>query len=131
MKSEGRTSVELKQMNGAKRGFTLLNFSLGLAAGVAFLHVYIVRELLLFVACAALLVFFAANLALLGILFHAVVRSLVQFVREPKTRIAQQEEAYADSMWVRLSCLRQCAPLRGLAVSERVWDQTRCSRDSG
>ena len=96
MKSEGRTSVELKQMNGAKRGFTLLNFSLGLAAGVAFLHVYIVRELLLFVACAALLVFFAANLALLGILFHAVVRSLVQFVREPKTRIAQQEEAYAE-----------------------------------
>jgi len=90
-----------------------------------------VRELLLFVACAALLVFFAANLALLGILFHAVVRSLVQFVREPKTRIAQQEEAYADSMWVRLSCLRQCAPLRGLAVSERVWDQTGCSRDSG
>ena len=96
MKAEGRTSVELKQMNGAKRGFTLLSVSLGLAACVAFLDVYIVRELLLFVACVALLVFFVANLALLGILFHAMVRTLLQFVTEPKTRIAQQEEAYTE-----------------------------------
>ena len=68
----------------------------GLAACVPLLDIYIARELLLFVACAALLVFFAANLALLGILFHAVARSLLQFVREPKTGIAQQEEAYAE-----------------------------------
>ena len=82
-------------MNGAKRGFMLLSVSLlGLAASVPLLNVYIVRELLFFVACAALLVFFAANLALLGILFHAAARSLLQFVREPQTRIAQQE-AYA------------------------------------
>ena len=98
MKSEGRTSVELKQMNGAKRGFTLLSVSLGLSACVPLLDVYIVRELLLFVACAALLVFFAANLALLGILFHAVAQSLLQFVRQPKPRIAQHEEAHAERL---------------------------------
>jgi hypothetical protein len=70
----------------------------GLAACVPFLDVYIVRELLLFVAGAAFLVFFAANLALLGILFHAAGRGLLQSVRRPKTRIARQEEAHAEHL---------------------------------
>ena len=96
MKVERRTSVKLKRINGAKRRFILFSVSLGLAAFGPLLDVYIVRELLLCVACAAFLVFFAANLALLGILFQTVTRSLLQFVREPKTRIAQQEEAYAE-----------------------------------
>ena len=96
MKAEDKTPVKLNRMKGTKRGFILLSVSLGLAASVPLLDVYIVRELLLFVACTALLVFFAATLALLGILFQAVARSLLQFVRESKTRIAQQEEAYAE-----------------------------------
>ena len=90
--------MKLKQMNGAKRGFTFLSVSLGLAACVPLLDVYIVRELLLFVACAALLVFFAANLALLGILLHAVGRSLLQSVRQAKTGIARQAEAHAEHL---------------------------------
>jgi hypothetical protein len=98
MKVEGRTPVKLKRTNGAKREFIVLSVSLGLAACVPLLDTYIVRELLLFVTCAALLVFFAANVALLGILFHAAARSLLQFVREPKTRIAQQEEACAEQL---------------------------------
>ena len=52
MKAEGRATVRLKGMN-AKRQFILLCVSLGLAVCVALLDVYIVRELLLFVACAA------------------------------------------------------------------------------
>jgi hypothetical protein len=96
MKTEGRTPMKLKRRNGVKRGFILLSVLVGLAACVPLLDAYIVRELLLCVACAALLVFFAANLALLGILFHAVAQSLLQFVRQPKPRIAQQEEAYAE-----------------------------------
>ena len=90
--------MKLKRMNGAKRAFTLLSVSLGLAASVPLLGVYIVRELLLFVACAALLVFFAANLALLGILLHAVGRSLLQSIRQAKTGIARQVEAHAEHL---------------------------------
>ena len=97
MKAEGRATVRLKGMN-AKRQFILLSVSLGLAVCVALLDVYIVRELLLFVACAALLVFFAANLALLGILLHAVGRSLLQSVRQAKTGIARQAEAHAEHL---------------------------------
>jgi hypothetical protein len=97
MKAEGRATVRLKGMN-AKRQFILLSVSLGLAVCVALLDVYIVRELLLFVACAALLVFFAATLALLGILFHAVARSLLQSVRQAKTGIARQAEAHAEHL---------------------------------
>ena len=42
------------------------------------------RELLLFVSCAALFVFFAAHLGLLGILFHAAGRSIVPCFRKPR-----------------------------------------------
>jgi hypothetical protein len=99
MKVEGKIPVKLKGMNGTKRELTWLGISLvGLATCVLLLDVYIVRELLLFVACAALLVFFAANLALLGILFHAVGRSFLQSVRQAKTRVAQQVEAHAENL---------------------------------
>ena len=84
--------MKLKRTNGAKRAFIVLSVSLGLAACVPLLDTYIVRELLLFVACAALFVFFAANLALLGILLHAAGRSLLHSVRKARPGIAQQEE---------------------------------------
>ena len=74
MNAEGRT-VKLKRTNG-----------------------YIVRELLLFVACVALFVFFAANLALLGILFHAAGRSLLHSVRKARPEIAQQEAPMRNSV---------------------------------
>ena len=98
MKAQGRTPATLKRMNGANRGFILLSVLVGLAVCVPLLDVYIVRELLLFVACAALLVFSAANLALLGILFHAVARSLFQSARQAKTGIARQAEAHAEHL---------------------------------
>jgi len=97
-KVEGRTPVKLKRTNGAKRGFIVLSVSLGLAACVPLLDTYIVRELLLFVACAALFVFFAANLALLGILFHAAGRSLLHSVRKARPGITQQEEPMGNSV---------------------------------
>jgi len=90
--------VKLKRMNGAKRGFMLLSVSLGLTACVPLLDVYIVRELLLFVAGAAFLVFFAANLVLLGILFHAAWRGLLQSARKPKTGMARQKKAHAEHL---------------------------------
>ena len=80
---------------------------MGLAACVPLLDVYIVRELLLFAACAALLVFFAVNLALLGILFHAIGRSLLQSVRQAKTGIARQAEAHAEHLVGSLARLRR------------------------
>ena len=87
MKMEARAPVKPKRMNGTKRGFILLSVSLvGLAAYFLVLDLYIVRELLLFVACAALLVFFAAILALLGILFHAAGRILLHSVRKVRPR---------------------------------------------
>ena len=100
--------MKLKRMNGTRRGLILLCISLmGLAACVPLLDVYIVRELLLFAACAALLVFFAVNLALLGILFHAVGRSLLQSVRQAKTGIARQAEAHAEHLVGSLARLRR------------------------
>ena len=80
---------------------------MGLAACVPLLDVYIVRELLLFAACAALLVFFAVNLALLGILFHAVGRGLLQSLRQQKTGIARQAEAHAEHLVGSLARLRR------------------------
>ena len=106
MKVEGRTPVKLKRTNGAKRGFIVLSVSLGLAACVPLLDTYIVRELLLFVACTALFVFFAANLALLGILFHAAGRSLLHSVSKSETRNCSTGGAYAEQR------------------VERAWDQT-------
>ena len=62
----------------------------GSSACVLLLGVYFVKESLLFVACAALLAFLAANLTLLEILFHAAGRRVLQYFRKPG--IAPQEE---------------------------------------
>ena len=93
---ERQASIKPKQTSARKRAFTLLIAALaGLTACTLFLDVYLLRELLLFVAVAALLVFFVANLALLGVLFHAAGRSVLNAVRNAKTRNAQQEDAHA------------------------------------
>ena len=93
---ERQASIKPKQTSARKRAFTLLIAALaGLTACTLFLDVYLLRELLLFVAVAALLVFFVANLALLGVLFHAAGRSVLNAIRNAKTRNAQQEDAHA------------------------------------
>ena len=90
-----------KPATGAKKAFVLhMRLLLVTMAFVISLETYFLRELLLFVACAALLVFFAANLALLGVLFHAAAQGLLQSLRQPqsKLRIAQHEEADAEHL---------------------------------
>jgi hypothetical protein len=96
VKPEEQVRVSLKTTSRAKRALVLTAALVGLAALILLLDVYFVRELLLFVGCAALLVFFAANLALLGILFHAAWLSLLESVRKAKPGIARQEEAHAE-----------------------------------
>jgi len=94
---ERQVSIKPKRTSARKRAFTSLIVALvGLTACALFLDVYLLRELLLFVALAAPLVFFAANLALLGVLFHAAGRSVLHAVRSAKTRNAQQQDAHAE-----------------------------------
>ena len=91
MKLEGQVRIRKKRASGVRRAFTLLAAVAVAISGRIFVQEdYFVRELLIFVGCAALLVFFAANLALLGILFHAAGRTIVQHF--PKPRIAALEE---------------------------------------
>jgi hypothetical protein len=88
-----------ERASGAKKAFTLLvAVVLAISVYVLLQEVYFVRELLLFVACAALLAFFAANLVLLGILFHAAGRSVAQCLRKP--RMAPQEEVVVNRLLV-------------------------------
>lgn len=70
-----------------------------MAAGVLFERFYFVREWLLFVVFAALLVFLTVNLALLGIVVHAAVRSVLSFLRTAKTEIVQQEVGPTGRRW--------------------------------
>jgi len=90
VQEQGRTS-------GVKRAITVLVILLlGIGAGVFFGRFYFVQESLLLVCIAALLVFFTANLVVLGILFQAAGRSVVQAVRDQRTkRIAARAEAGA------------------------------------
>jgi hypothetical protein len=64
---------------------------LGIAAGVFFGGFYFVHELVLFVAIAAILTFFGANLVVLGIVFHAAGRSILQSVQKAKPGITAQD----------------------------------------
>ena len=89
MKPQGQVQVKPRLMSRAKIAHVLTAVLVGLATLVVFLNVYIVRELLLFVACAALPVFFAVNLAVLGILIHAAGVSLLQSIRKAKPGIPQ------------------------------------------
>ena len=80
-----------------RRGFTLLAVVLlGVGGFALFERFYLVRELLLFAVFAALLVFFAANLAAVGILAHAVGRSIVGLLRKTRSTAALHEEIPAE-----------------------------------
>jgi hypothetical protein len=105
VKVQDQVQAKEKRASGARRAITLLAIVvLSIAAGVFLGRFYFVRELLLFVAIAALLTFFGANLVMLGILFHAAGRSILQSVQKAKPGIATQEEANTE---------RQTGPLVG------------------
>ena len=84
---------------GKRKSLTKLGTILSGTAGFVLLErLYFVRELLLFVALAVLLVFLAANVALLGILVHAAVQRMFRSVRKGKPGIAPWEGAsHADA----------------------------------
>ena len=101
MKLESQVRIKEKLANGTKKAFVLhVRLLLVTMAFAISLETYFLRELLLFVACGALLVFFAASLALLGVLFHAAAQGLLQSLRQPqpKPRIARNEEAHAERL---------------------------------
>jgi len=94
---QDQVQAEEKRASRARRAITLLAIVvLSIAAGVFLSRFYFVCELLLFVAIAALLTFLGTNLVVLGILFHAVGRSILQSVRKAKPGIAAQEEANTE-----------------------------------
>ena len=75
-----------------RRRLTVIAIALpGIAVSVLFERFYFVREWLLFLVFAALLVFLIANLALLGILVHAAVRRVLHLLRRVKPEIVQSQ----------------------------------------
>ena len=97
MKLESGVRVKKNQASDAKKAFIVPAGAL-LATSVYVLvqRVYLLRELLLVVVCAAILVFFAANLAVLGFLFHAAGQSIRHSIRKAIPRIAKPEKADAE-----------------------------------
>ena len=101
VKLESQVQAKEKPANGTKKAFVLhVRLLLVTMAFAISLETYFLREFLLFVACAALLVFFSVDLALLGVLFHAAAQGFLQSVGQPqpKPRIAQHEEAHAERL---------------------------------
>jgi hypothetical protein len=83
---------EQVRASGARRAIMLpVIVALGIAAGVFFGKLYFVRELVLFVCITAIVALFAANLGVLGILFHAAGQSILQSVRKAKPAAAQEK----------------------------------------
>lgn len=96
MKFESEGRLKKNQARDAKKTFIVLaGVLLATSVYVRVQQLYLLRELLLVVACAAILVFFAANLAALGILFHAAGQSIRRSIRKAAPRIAQPEKAHA------------------------------------
>ena len=80
-------------MRGDRKRRSLTKLATILSGSVAFVlleRFYFMRELLLFVALAAVLVFFAGSVAVLGILAHAAVQSMFRSVRMAKARVVSQ-----------------------------------------
>ena len=64
---------------------------------VLFEKLYLVRELLLFVTCAAVLAFFVANCVLLGLMVQSAARTIFRHAQKAKLRNASQEQVTAGS----------------------------------
>ncbi|MGB9421891.1 MAG: hypothetical protein WBR26_22670 [Candidatus Acidiferrum sp.] len=105
MKNQDQVQATKKGTSGPRKAITLFIVAvLGIAVGIFFGHFYFVHELVLFVAIAALLAVFAANLLVLGILFRAAGQSILLAVRKAKPRVAAQEETNSE---------RQVGPILG------------------
>jgi len=88
---EKQIRVKEKRPGGVRRGITLLaTVLLGIVACVLFGGLYFFQELLFFVGLAALLVFFAASLYLLGILAYKAGQGILGFFRTVKPITASQ-----------------------------------------
>jgi len=97
VKARDQVRAKEKGASGARRATTLFAVVvLSVAAGIFLGKFYFVHELVLFVAIAAFVAFFAANLLVLGILCHAAGQSILHSVRKAKTRAAAQEETNSE-----------------------------------
>lgn len=82
-----------------KRVLTLLAVVLPAAALAAYLQsFYFARELLVFVALAASLVFVGASLAVLGIVIQEGERSLLRYIHKTTSGIARQQESVPSAL---------------------------------
>lgn len=98
MKAQGQIGLRPEQATVATRVARFLPSALAWLAGSACLaRSYVVRELLLFVSFAAVLVLLGASVAVLGVLLHQAGRSIFRSVRIAKTGIARPEEVHAES----------------------------------
>jgi hypothetical protein len=91
MKVEEQIRVKEKRPGGVRRGITPLTIVLlGIVACVLFGGLYFVQELFFFVGLAALLVFFAGSLYLLGILAYKAGQGILGLFRTVKPITASQ-----------------------------------------
>lgn len=98
MKAQGQIELKPKQARVAALVAKLLPSALAwLAVSACLARSYVVRELLLFVSFAAVLVLLGASVAVLGVLLHQAGRSIFRSVRIAKTGIAPPEEVHAES----------------------------------
>jgi hypothetical protein len=89
---QDRARAKEKLASGSRRAIVWVPIvALGIATGIFFGRFYFVHELVLFVAIAAILAFFVANLVVLGIVFRAAGRSILRSVRKAKPGITAQE----------------------------------------
>jgi hypothetical protein len=115
MEVQDRARAKEKLASGPSRAIVWPAIAvLGIVAGVFFGRFYFVHELVLFVAIAAILTFFGANLVVLGIVFHAAGRSLLQSVQKAKPGLTAQEvpnvERRADTIIVTRPVLPSARP---------------------
>jgi hypothetical protein len=83
-------STEIRTGTKSKPHRVLTSLLFGIAALALVERSYLVRELLLFVALSALLVFVVAGLAVLGILAYALWRGMFELVGTAYHRIVSQ-----------------------------------------
>ena len=89
--------TQKNQGNTGKPLFRLAIILGSISLCVLFQRFYLVGELLVFVACAALLAFFVANLVILGILLQAAGRSIWRSVRKTRPGIPSREQVPVES----------------------------------
>jgi len=120
VKVEKQAGAKERRASEARRALYTLAVVLlaGIAAYICFDRFYLVREWLLVVALTALLVFLAANLAVLGLVVHAAGRMILGLVRKAQPRIVVAKELLSDAIQMRSDIPRRLAQQRGVAARE-------------